>query len=1077
MIPMRLLIFLYTLLMLPRLHAQESGYEQSRQAHRSQQYDSALFFIQKAIPFFKQRQLQDSLVLAYIQKANVVWAQSGTQQGLKVMDTALTLARKLPPNNIALVSAFSKKGEMHMLNAEVSKAKKYFQQALANIPANASPNDEYSKLYSNIAWLHLDLQAFDTAMQYAEKAKTIVETLHGKDARQLLTVYQTLMLIAQDGNAYNRAEEYGKELVRLSNLHLSPNDPNKGLMHNDLGSLYEIMHRYDEALYHRQQALKIIQADYAKHKNPQLLAIAFNNMGNLYQTMGELQLSEQYFEKSNALHEINYGPKGAGFVRPLVHLAGIKNDLEKYDEAAQLYARAYNLQKEVDAQDWRNMAYVETQYGDLFFSKKQYNKAEAYYLKAIANLGKAGISNTTIVQQTHNTLAQTYAHTGRTAEALALLQNVLSHNKKTYPKGNIVIAGQYNRISETWLLSHQPAKALLYSDSTFLELLQKPVLPAGNWIKDLPYYHQILRYLQNRTAIERALYNKDGNMRHLERITDLAQQYGTFLEKSLPALRTQNSMRQLAEQHKKIYNAAIEACWDLEKKHHAKNYLEAAFDFTERSKGLLLRLAANNIMIDASNTHRSAAEKQDLFWRKRISALNAQYLDDGKKSDSLLTLLTASLESYYRFQDSMLQSNQSEQIKSKYRLRPASIDHIKNQLLGKGQSLVEYAVTSDYVFIFVITHSEFSVHRLPVAVLSEISKLRKLFNLSAEQFSTAAYNLYQALIQPAEHLFLSEKLIVIPDGELFYLNFELLISDNKQQDFSKMKYLIHNYEITYQLSATYATMHRKQAPANEKAMLMAPVFTDEMKQAYQQSMGDSATADPYYFSLLRQPFSMRAAQQIGKYISNDLFAEQDAVESVFRQRANDYYILHLGTHAEVNNMAPLQSRFFLAKQLTPDSVANDDGYLHAYEIYAMQLQAELAVLTACETGTGSISRGEGVLSLAHSFMYAGCPSVIMSLWQIDEKASADIIATFYKYLSQGKSRGEALRLAKLSHLKKSAAASAHPYFWAGMALVGDDKPMALTSSATLWGWSLAIVALLGVGLFRMYKKRKWVIKS
>lgn len=1066
----RWLLIIGILLMGKSNFAQYSSYSKSVEAYRNLQYDSALIYIDDAIRYFEKQQNKDSLVFASVHKADMIWSQKGIQPALRLLDHILKTAADLPPNSIARVAVLNKKAQIHVHNAEVETGKKYFLQALAHIPANATPNAVYGNLYNNVSWLYLELQDFTPALQYAGESRRINEYLYGKDARQLIGVYQTLMLIAHDAGWFAQSEEYGMEMLRLANLNLPPDHPNKGLAHNDLGTLYESMHRMDEAIFHRQRMVDIIQRDYMKHKNPQLLAIAYNNMGNLYSTMGELQLAEEYFKKAMQLHEINYGSSGAGFVRPLVHLANAKRELADYDGSAQLYARAYRLQQEVAPTDWRNMAYVESQFGDLFFAKKNYHEAEIFYKKALANNQKAGITHTSIVDQTWTTLGETYARSGRTDEALLLLNNVLGRYKTMFPRGNIVIAGQFNKISQAYLLNNQPEPALRYSDSVFLELLQVPVLPDSQWIQQLPYDHHIILYLRHRSDIELALYKKTGKLSALENNIIIAGQYGHFLQRSLPALRTQATLIQLAKQHREIYNNAIESCWKLYEQTNREAYLEKAFEFAERSRALLLRLSANNIMIDASRTSRDTTEIEDMYWRKRISSLNTQYLDSDKKSDSLLTLLTTSMEAYYHFQDSVLRSG-GKAVKKKYSLDPAGISDIQKRLRKHHQTLIQYAVTDGYIFAFVLNGDRFIVHRIPAGVLQEIDGLKHLYNIDPEKFSTAASRLYESLIRPVEQYIASDKLVIIPDGELFYLNFEILLSDSTEKRFSKMKYLLHRYEISYQLMAT--VQGKPGRNRDKKAMLMTPVFTDAMKKAYLESIGDSSLADRQYFSLLRQPFAIRAAKQIGKYIQNDLFAEQAAVESVFRQTAERYDVLHLGTHAEVNNAAPLQSRFFLAKQLSDDSTAgNDDGYLHAYEIYAMQLQSDLAVLTACETGAGNWSEGEGVMSLAHSFMYAGCPSVVMSLWKIDEKASADIIAAFYKYLSAGKTKSEALRLAKLQHIQADESISSHPYFWAGMTLMGSEEPVYTSSLTGRWLWVLGGLLLAVLSWYFLSRKKR-----
>ena len=151
------------------------------------------------------------------------------------------------------------------------------------------------------------------------------------------------------------------------------------------------------------------------------MAIAYNNMGSFYQGIGEAQLSLDYYDKAKKLHEINFGTEGAGIVRPLTHLANMKAAVGAFQEADSLYSRAYRIQQQVAPNDWRNLAYVETQYGDLFYETKDYKKAENLYLKSLENSKKAGINNTATVPQTRTTLAEAYAQQGRINEALPII--------------------------------------------------------------------------------------------------------------------------------------------------------------------------------------------------------------------------------------------------------------------------------------------------------------------------------------------------------------------------------------------------------------------------------------------------------------------------------------------------------------------------------------------------------------------------------------------------------------------------------------------------------------------------------
>lgn len=1078
------------------LRAQPGYYDKGVAAYKNQQTDSAWWYIQNAIRHFRATGQTDSLVLTYVQKAEMAWYEESVTRGLSVIDTALSFAGGLPYQSIAIVAALNKKGQIHVNNSAANTGKQYFMEALDRIPANASPHDTYASLYTNIAWMYLVLQDLANGILYGEKARLMIEKMHGRDSRMLTSVYQTLMYLAHDAGRFAEAEKYGLEMYRLADKHLPALHTSRALAHNDLGTLYETMYRTDEALHHRQQMVRITQAAYQRNKNPHLLSIGYNNMGKLYESMGEWQLANEYYEKACQLHAMNYGPDGLGMVRPLSHLANLKRLMGRFEEADSLFTRSLRIQQEQEPGDKLNFAYVETQYGDLYFDQQQYKEAAGYYQQALQHHRSGGSTNSQAMEATRSTLGQAYVKLNRFSAGLALLEQSLHMYRQSYPAGNIVIAGQLNKISEAWLAHDEPVTAMRYSDSTFLELLQTPHFPAGNWMEKLPYYHFIINYIRHRTAIENALYKKDGKSARLMNILQLADDYSAYLEKSLPALRTQASLLQLAANHKYIYNTAIEACWELHQKEKESGvrssasgvkttsdnlpgdkpvWLEKAFGFSERSKALLLRLAANNILVDAARGTKDTTANKDLYWRKRISQLNAQYLDAGSNNDSLLVLLTAAMESYYRFQDSLLKSgNAATQLK--YRVKPFSIDEIRQQLLNEDQTLLQYTVTDEYVFLFVLNARHLTLKRLPRKTLEDVKALQQLYNLQPAAFVPPAHRLYNALVAPALPLLLSDKLLIVPDADLYYLNFELLVSGATVAPFNKLPYLVQRFNIAYQLSATSALQYKAASKrTTDRAMLLTPVFTDEMKAAYRKHIKDSLLADQHYLSLLRQPFALNAAQQISHYVRTDHFTGPQALESTFKEAAGRYNILHLGTHAEINNGSPLQSRFFLAKPSAEDSTDSDDGYLHAYEIYGMELRAELAVLTACETGTGAWNQGEGVISLAHSFMYAGCPSVVMSLWKIDEKSSAEIITLFYKHLATGASKSEAMRAAKLEYLQKAPPELNHPYFWAGMTLIGDDTPLAHSSSTWLW-IAIPVALLLVIGGFawarRQHSKKK-----
>ena len=182
-----------------------------------------------------------------------------------------------------------------------------------------------------------------------------------------------------------------------------------------------------------------------------------------------------------------------------------------------------------------------------------------------------------------------------------------------------------------------------------------------------------------------------------------------------------------------------------------------------------------------------------------------------------------------------------------------------------------------------------------------------------------------------------------------------------------------------------------------------------------------------------------------------------ATEQAFKTMAGGFALLHLTTHSLLNEDQPEATCLIL----DPDTSGLEDGLLHNYELYNMNLTAQLAVLSACNTGIGKLQQGEGVMSLAHAFTYAGCPSVLMSLWQVNDFSTASIVGSFYEQLADGKPKDVALRAAKLRYLEETDPLKAAPYFWAGMVSIGEQSPLKRSSSLPFLWAALGLLVVVG----------------
>jgi CHAT domain-containing protein len=216
------------------------------------------------------------------------------------------------------------------------------------------------------------------------------------------------------------------------------------------------------------------------------------------------------------------------------------------------------------------------------------------------------------------------------------------------------------------------------------------------------------------------------------------------------------------------------------------------------------------------------------------------------------------------------------------------------------------------------------------------------------------------------------------------------------------------------------------------------------------------------------PWSLVEIDSIATIVSMDRYIGDEATKENFLKEAPDAVLLHLATHAEVHDRDPMLSRLVFSPR-------SSDPYLYASEIYGLSLKADLVVLSACETGLGQWARGEGVMSLARAFMIAGCPQVVMSLWAVDDRSTAQLMTDFYRGIDSELPPHEALRQAKLKMLDGDNPVYAHPYYWAGWVPIGGARavelsrfPQKLVAAIVLILLALTTMAPL---IYRQIRKR------
>lgn len=303
-----------------------------------------------------------------------------------------------------------------------------------------------------------------------------------------------------------------------------------------------------------------------------------------------------------------------------------------------------------------------------------------------------------------------------------------------------------------------------------------------------------------------------------------------------------------------------------------------------------------------------------------------------------------------------------------------------------------------------------------------------------------------------------KNILVIPDGAVWNVDFDILPARNQSK-----KYLIEELSISYDHSVS-SLVNRENENNTSSAKVLALAYGDESTQKF-SNVPLSIFRD---VSLNELPGSLYEIKQIAEIMEGEFLVGSVSSESQFKQKSNEYDILHLAIHGELNDEQPELSKLVFFNN--GDTI--EDGNLHAYELYNMKLNAKFAVLSACNTGTGNLKTGMGAMSLGRAFSFAGVPSLMLTRSEVSDISTPYIIKYFYEGLNKELTKSEALRQAKLKYLRVNADnITSAPIFWSSFYILGDDSPIVNKTNYNKF-YLLGALSILVFLLFWITIKRK-----
>lgn len=801
------------------------------------------------------------------------------------------------------------------------------------------------------------------------------------------------------------------------------------------GSICYQSGEFDSAFYFLKKA-ETIKARYTvKLEEEKRL---YNLLGVLNYETGNLSQSKNYVEK--AIEELN--PESNSDLALLtnyqLNIASVLIRLERYPEAEQVLIQAAGRDIYPDE--------VNHKLGFICLRTNRYTEALRYFSKVRYT------NNKKIIDLMLNK-SEAFDKLNEPDSAALYLLNARSENLKWNGRRKTISHG---------IILRQEAESLQRKKEflSALSLYQQSVIQFSNTFNDTAIaanpetfsgvfaYIDLFNVLSAKAEVCTELYRQANDTRHLEasfRAWQSAFRLADYVERTY---NSDESRLFLGKIKHTVHSKPIDICLQLYELTRKSSYLEEAYLFDQRNKATVLSLSV-----------------QENEWKNQSGAVNDLVSEESRLKSSItrLSLKAAPMtdtvqqnELYNRIRDMEIElAGLQEKIAEKLGWQNSSTGHIPpvNELqkkLDPGTALLSYHLAPGELLVLMISANRFDYVKLPVKTdfFSDIESLKKsLHDVSPDERyagSGPAGRLYHQLIGSLQpRLQQIRRLIIIPDDELHYLPFEALQDESGS-------YLVERYAVQYQFSTSLVNQAK---PALNPAILAFAPFT---KQDYKDSSGNT-------FS--RLPASGQEVSQL----KGQLYTDKDAVKTRFLQEANHYGIIHLATHASANNTDPMRS--FIA--FYPDQ---PDFKLYAREIYDLRLDSlQLIILSACETGTGQLIKGEGLMSLSRAFTYAGCPNIITSLWKAEDQATAFLTTRLYYYLSKKYTRDQALQQAKIDLLRNKDLDPRFrsPSYWAHLIFIGSYEP---DHTSRNWWW-IALAIIGGAIVYLVVGKKRALLKK
>jgi CHAT domain-containing protein len=789
-----------------------------------------------------------------------------------------------------------------------------------------------------------------------------------------------------------------------------------------------------------------------------------DNIGKIYLDLGDFtkaldvytyayQSKLRLFEKDN--FEI---------AKAKVFLATVYNDKHQYHAAKQYAADALRILKLKGdtANSWDAGANTQLAYACRYL--KQTHLATLYYEEAYRlNKIASGEKYNEFFFGFIEGLAIFYGENNQSQKAIALAKNALMKAIQSQGEQSPVAIRQMQTLSKAYLIAKdfsqaekQALKATLLAD----QLLSK----AQNTTDSISLEIVKAKLILTEAKAQYYQLSKPDTV-VVKRILQQLEQAVGIMEHRMTIFSDQTDINLLIANNKDLTDFIKQLQYTLFELSSNKEYIKQLINLHEATLYTKIRSRLNKQnALQFLNLPDSVRQMED-----KLKA-NLQLTSNAKAVQQTSTNYLQAIHQWNAFIESL-----KAHYPKYYQLRYAPFDFSLDELhhhIPNDVTVLRYVMVENKLFVLVLSQKQPPI-MLPLSSKDLKEKIIALNdrNTKPQQVCSLSNSLYRQLWQPIEKYIQYKRIVIVPDGILFNVSFDMLATKQVTTYADLAKHtLLQQYPISYQYSLAAMQFESTVTKMKSNYIAFAPVFSSEDKLSYKRSMQqDSLHLDKTYLNLLPLPFTLNLVEKVKSMLGGKLYTNKEATTSSFKTQAAHHHIIHLGTHAESNNDYPEYSRLLFAKE---PSQISDDNSLYLYDIYNCDITSDLTVLAACESGKPGYQDGEGMISLAHAFKYAGSQAIMTALWRIDEQSSTQIIEQFYKNLKKGMSKDVALQQAKITYLQQASGRSLSPAYWGGLVILGDPNAIELNDAYDFSYWIEAIIFLAAIFLTWFIISRK-----